>query len=139
MDVNYNSSSQRVEVVCQIHADDLEMLLSQANRRAIELDRTPGADMLVAAYVMNQVAVRTSSGAPQGLAWIGMEVDRHFATVYLELKAAPGMPLPAAMKNTILLANLPDQFNHVQLKRDGRPVAAPVLFFAGDQWKKLVW
>jgi hypothetical protein len=128
-----------VEVLCQIHADDLEMLLSQAYGRAVELDRSAGAEPLVAAYVMNQVAVRTSSGAPQGLEWIGMEIGRHFATVYLELKVGPGTPLQAAMKNTIPLANLADQFNHVQLKRGGRPAATPVLFLAGDQWKKLVW
>jgi hypothetical protein len=135
-EAEWNSRTQRVELVASLHIDDLEELLRAETGRHIELDRDREAESLVCAYTARRIEFRGAAGEPFALRCVGIKVMRHFVEVYAEAYAAGGV-VPKRMRNAILTERLADQVNQVLWRRGGAPAGPDLLFTRQKEWMDL--
>ncbi len=129
-EINWNTAAGTLELIVTLHADDLEAELRKKQRQ-LELDRDKEAERLACAYTIS--ALELDGVRPR---CIGMKVGREFVEVYLEAAArrAPGW-----LGNRILVADLADQRNDVELRKDGRLVGPRIQFNSSETRKDLRW
>jgi uncharacterized protein DUF6702 len=116
-EISHNTKAGTLEIILQIHIDDIEAHLAEKLGRQIDLGAMPNTRSVVEPYVRQVFALTGPNGKPVTLNWIGAEVSRHFIDIYLE---APADPLPESLRNEIM-NELPDQRNLVNLRTDNRP------------------
>ena len=129
-EINWNTQAKTLEIIVTLHADDIQAKLREKHP-GLELDRDPQAEPLVCAYTLD--ALRLQPLKPRCL---GIKVGREFLDVFLE---APVAAPPASLTNTILTAELPDQRNDVELKKDGRLLGPRIQFNTSETRKPLRW
>ncbi len=116
-EINHNTHAGTLEIILQIHIDDIEAHLALKLGRQVDLGAMPDTRPLVEPYVRRVFALTHPNGQPLPRTWIGAEVSRHFIDIYLE---APADPLPKSLRNEIM-TDLPDQRNIVNLRTDNHP------------------
>lgn len=123
-EINHNTDEQTLEIVIQLHVDDIEAYLTLKYDRQIDLAAELEPRKLLEPYINSVFALLDESGKPLPLKWIGVEIGTHAANVYLETSADP---LPAKLRNAILADYLPDQENRVTIKTDDTAPGRTVL------------
>lgn len=123
-EANYNAEAGTLEVTLRTFPDDLE---AAVRRRAPATppaagDRKKEFEERVAAYVAETFRVRTTSGDPVKISWVGMDAGADSAWLYFEA------PLPAGtesvgLSNRLLFDLFDDQINLVNLKTKEKRVA----------------
>ena len=135
--VDYDVKTQNVEIVIRFFTDDFETAVSQHSKRAFKLgapqaykDKANGAAVL--AYLRERFELKTKSGQPVKLAWVGMEGQADMVWVYVEAKC-PGGLAGAQARNRVLHELYEDQVNIVNYKYDGKQ--SGTMFNAQDGFK----
>lgn len=129
-EVNWNTRAKTLEIIVTLHAADIEAKLRETDPQ-LEIDRDPQAEPAVCRYTL--VHLRFPGVQPRCL---GMKVGREFVDVFLE--AALERP-PERLTNTLLAAELSDQRNDVELRRDGRLVGPRIQFNSSETRRDLRW
>ena len=126
--LDYVSETHALQAILVVSAVDLEAILRKESGRQVELDRTPDAAALTAAYVRKSVQFR-SAGQTVPLRWVGMDVKTNFVYVYIEVE----LPTLATLeiRNSLLQDLLPDQVNMVSLRLNGKGKPFDCLFQKG--------
>ena len=132
--IDFSTQTKSLEVTIVMTADDIEALLRRETGKQIELDRTPGAEKLVFEYIKKSLALRTRSGQPIPLEWVGMEVRTAKLTVFVEAQAPEG-PAGIQIRDELLFDMLPDQVNMLAVKRDHKGKSSDHLFQPGGSWQ----
>jgi hypothetical protein len=129
--LDYVSEAHSLQAILVVNAIDLETALRKESGRPIELDRTPDAAALTAAYVRKGLQLR-SAGHAVPLRWVGMDVKTNFVYVYVEADVPTVATLE--IRNSLLLDLLPDQVNMVSVRRDGKGKPFDCLFQQGTDY-----
>jgi hypothetical protein len=116
----------RVEVTIRVFPDDLEAAVPGAAK--------PGADALLAEYVLRRFAVAGRDGREVSLRWIGMERVGDVVRLQLEGDAGAGLG-GATISHSLLLERFPDQVNVVRATYGGQTTT--LIFVPGDAAKRL--
>ena len=114
-EINHNTAEQTLEIVIQLHVDDIEAYLTLKNDRQVDLAAEPEPRKLLEPYINKVFALLDKNGKPLLLRWIGVEIGIHAANIYLETSADP---LPAELRNAMLADYLPDQENRVTINKN---------------------
>lgn len=141
--LEYNQKSQSVEITLRVYADDLENAVSQHAKRPVKIDpATANKDKRVAetilAYIRKSLEVKSKTGNPVKLNWVGMEWQVDMYWLYI------GGKLPAAhasangldgtqLRNKIFCDLFDDQVNIVNTKIREKQVG--LMFEAKDGFK----
>lgn len=129
-EINWNTAAKTLEIIATLHADDIEAELRKTHPQ-LEIDRDKQAEALTCAYTVQALGL-----APLKPRCIGIKVAREFVDVYLE---APISSPPKSLTNRILTADLPDQRNDVELRRDGKLTGPRIQFNSSETKKDLRW
>jgi len=124
--LEYNQKAQSVEIVLRVYADDFENALSQHAKRQIKIDpATAGKDKRIAetvlAYLRTVFEVKSKTGSPVRLTWVGIEWQVDMYWVYVEGKM-PAVPASAnalegaQIRNKVFCELFDDQVNIVNAK-----------------------
>ncbi len=134
--VEYNASSQTIEVVMRIYSDDLENALSRHAKRPVKLDpaREKEAGDVVMSYLRGQFELKTKAGRPVKFAWVGLEAQVDMFWLYFQGRA-PGGFAGAQLKNRVLCELFDDQVNIVNVKYQGKQ--AGTMFEPKDEFKPI--
>ena len=123
--LDYVSEAHALQAILVVSAVDLEAILRKESGRPVELDRTPDAAALTAAYVRKSLQFRWG-GRAVPLRWVGMDVKTNFVYVYIEAEVPTVATLE--IRNSLLQDLLPDQVNMVSLRLNGRGKPFDCLF-----------
>ncbi|MBS1790707.1 MAG: hypothetical protein JST85_23520 [Acidobacteria bacterium] len=143
--LDYNQKSQSVEIVLRVYGDDLENAISQHAKRPIKIDpATANKDkrigQAILAYLRNSFELKSPSGTPVKLNWLGMESQTDMFWLHVEGKM-PAVPASdngldgAQLKNRIFCEQFADQVNIVNTKIRGKQVG--LMFEAKDGFKMI--
>lgn len=141
--LEYNQKSQSVEITVRVFADDLENAVSQHAKRPVKIDpATANKDKRVGeailAYLRNSFELKSKTGTPVKLTWIGMEWQVDMYWLYVEGKL-PAIPAHAngldgaQLRNKIFCDLFDDQVNIVNTKIHEKQVG--LMFEAKDGFK----
>jgi hypothetical protein len=135
--MEFNRASQSVQIVIRVFADDLENALSQHAKRGIKIDPATAntnkeAGDFVVAYLRDKFELRTKTGRPVKLNWVGMEGQAEMFWLYLECKLPGGMD-GTQVRNRIFCEMFDDQVNIVNAKYQGKQIG--LMFEDQDEFK----
>jgi hypothetical protein len=135
--IEYHAKEQKVALVIRFFLDDFETAISQHSKRPFKLatpqdfkDKAKGDAVL--AYVRERFELKSKSGQPVKLNWVGMEAQADMVWVYLEGKLANGFA-GAQLRSRVLTELFDDQVNIVNCKYDGKQWGT--MFNAQDGFK----
>jgi len=85
LEMEVDAESGALEVALHFSPNDLETCLTQAEGRAIRLDRETQIDALIAAYVEAHFYLTAAEQKPITFTWVGKEIELRDVWVYFEL------------------------------------------------------
>lgn|GEM_PF-6305334 len=115
--IEFNERANRVELMLQVHADELEALLSIRLKKRMSFMHDDDYDALVKAAGTELIRQYTISadGQPLTLEYVGLEVNDR--TVYAYLKApVTSAPTTYTVMNKLLLEELPKMKNQINFE-----------------------
>ena len=133
-EVNHNTEAGTLEVTLRTFPDDLEAALRRradlAPARPAAKDRQSSAaqdqkkefEERVAAYVADTFQLKTASGDPVKISWVGMDAGVDSAWLYFEARL-PANAEGVQLRSRFLFDLFDDQINLVNLKSNGRRTA----------------
>jgi hypothetical protein len=135
--IEYNQKEQSAEITIRVFADDLETALSQYAKRRIKLDPATAnkgkqVSETVLAYLRGAFELKSKTGRPVKLGWVGMEWQANMFWLYVEGKLPNGLE-GAQLRNKVLQELFEDQVNIVNSKIDGKQIG--LMFDAKDDFK----
>ena len=135
--IEYNPKEQSAEITIRVFADDLETALSQHAKRAVKLDpATANKDKQVGetvlAYLRRAFELKSKTGRPVKLSWVGMEWQADMFWLYVGGKLPNGLE-GAQLRNKVFQELFEDQVNIVNSKIDGKQIG--LMFDAKDDFK----
>ncbi|HQR31466.1 MAG TPA: hypothetical protein PLK30_01930 [Blastocatellia bacterium] len=141
--LEYNHKAQSVEMVLRVYADDLENAVSQHAKRQIKIDpATANKDKRIGetilAYLRSSLELKTKTGSPVKLNWVGLDSQVDMYWIYVEGKM-PAMPANSngldgsQLKNKVFCELFEDQVNIVNTKIREKQVG--LMFEAKDGFK----
>ncbi|MFN0110872.1 MAG: DUF6702 family protein [Blastocatellia bacterium] len=144
--LEFNQKSQSVEIVVRVYADDLATAVSQHAKRPVKIDpATAGKDKQIGetilAYLRNNLELKTKTGVPVKLNWVGLEWQVDMFWLYVEGKIPPPSAKAAKtdslngtqLRNRILCDLYEDQVNIVNTKIYNKQVG--LMFEPKDSFK----
>ena len=129
-EASYNRAAQTLEISVRVFADDFAAKLSSRSGRRISLEKTPAPeiDALSFAYLGATFTVKSASGTPLPLRWVGREFDEKENYLWFHIEVAlPGGPSGARIFHGVLTDEFDDQLNSLFV-RDGKQSATLVYF-----------
>jgi len=132
--IDYNASEKIHEITIQLFTHDLMPILEKRSGKRVELEKTPDADKLIFDYLVEHFSLTDKQGETKTLKWIGKESATDSVRIYLETAATENLE-SYKLKNTIFLADFPEQINLVVCRYDGKK--ADLVFKAGDKVKEI--
>jgi hypothetical protein len=135
--IEYNPKEQSAEITIRVFGDDLENALSQHAKRAVKLDpATANKDKQVCetvlAYLRRAFELKSKTGRPVKLSWVGMEWQADMFWLYVEGKLPDGLE-GAQLRNKVFQELFDDQVNIVNSKIDGKQIG--LMFNPKDDFK----
>jgi hypothetical protein len=111
VEVNHNSKEKTLEVSCKIFADDMEDVIKQNYKTAIDLTNAQQhaqIDKLVNDYIVKHLAI-AANGKPARLNYIGFEKEAESVYCYFEI------PAIATVKKVDITNSILQDFNEKQI------------------------
>jgi hypothetical protein len=137
-EVDYNRTSQKLEVALRVFLDDFEVALSALAGRPVTLATLSKADFdtLARAYLTAKFTVRRPDGALAPHEWVGREIKAadNELWLYFEIPLATGVE-GARLHHALLGEHFPNQINSVRVRDHGR---LATLVFLPRQTEKTV-
>ncbi len=135
--VEFNQKSQSVEIVVRVYADDLENALSQQAKRQIKIDPATAKNdkrigEAVIAYLRDNFELKSKSGRPVKLGWVGIESQADMFWLYVEGKMLDGLD-GSQLRNRIFFDLFDDQVNIVNTKIQNKQIG--LMFEPKDGFK----
>ena len=124
-EVNHNAEAGTLEVTLRTFPDDLEAAVrrrASSPAPAATGDRKKEFEERVAAYVADTFQLKTATGEPIKISWVGMDAGVDSAWLYFEAR----LPADAAglqLRSRFLFDLFDDQINLVNLKSNGKRTA----------------
>ncbi|HEY0356368.1 MAG TPA: DUF6702 family protein [Flavisolibacter sp.] len=119
-EVNHNASTKSLEISCKLFADDLEAIIEKNNKTSLDIttgqDKTR-FDAFIPAYISSHLSVSVD-GKPVTMQYLGYEVDKESAYVYLEILNTPS-PKKVEVNNTLLHDFINEQINILHVTVNG--------------------
>lgn len=134
-EVELNRETRSLEITMRVFADDLENALSKRAGTRVYLDKTPGVDRQILAYVNDSFELKNKNGQAKRLIWVGKEVKVDAVWLYIEAPMPEGLD-GAQLRNRLLFEMFAEQVNIVDLK--DRERRANLVFAASDGFKQIV-
>ncbi|MEM7672834.1 MAG: DUF6702 family protein [Verrucomicrobiota bacterium] len=126
----FNPNSQATEIVHQLHAHDLDVILRTSKETVARNVDSLEAQAHIALYIESHFQILDpSTQIPLKLSLIGAELEGDTLYVFQEYEKT--LDLPINIANSILHEYFVDQVNIVNLKRDGRRFTA--VFIKADE------
>jgi hypothetical protein len=137
--IEFNQSKQSVEIVIRVFSDDLENALSQYSKRQVKIDpatasRDRRVGEMVMAYLRERFELRSKSGRPVKLNWIGLEGQMDMFWLYAAGRLPGGLE-GTQLRNKIFCELFDDQVNIVNAKHQGKQLG--LIFEPKDDFKNL--
>lgn len=133
--MDYNEKEKLIEISIQLFTHDLVPALEQKNGgKRLDLEKTPGVDKLILAYLNENFVFKNKNGEPQPLRWVGKEMEVDAVWVYVEI-SSPESLSGANLQNTILFESFSEQVNLVVARFGGKK--ADLMFKVGDRFKEI--
>lgn len=136
-DIDYNTKSNRLEIMLELFPDDLSEALSEESGRSVEIGtkREPvNAEELVVGYLEKRVEFEVN-GKAKAFRYIGRELvkERFFVLrVYLEVPNVPRLKT-LSMRNSILVHWNEEQKNYVNFRADKSGSYSRSVAIKGDE------
>src|SRR4051812_38910007 len=132
--LEFNAETKSLEVTARIFADDLEVILTKKNGKAVYLDSTKDVDKLVLSYLQGSFQLKGADGHVRPVEWVGMETKVDTAWVYFEIKLPEGLA-GAELRDSILFDLFEEQVNLASFKEADKK--AELVFRRGDDFKAI--
>ena len=132
--MDYRPEKKLIEITLRVFNHDLVPLLESQNKMPVNLEKTPGVDKMILAYLNQNYVLKDKNGVEQTLKWVGKEMDVDSAYIYVEIPGAEN-PDGFSLKNTLFFETFEEQSNHVNVYLDGKK--ASLVFLSGDQFKTI--
>jgi len=123
-DMEYNPSTRSLQISMKLFVNDLEMVLEKEQKARILLGTKkehPETDNFISAYVNTHFIVEQSKGSLP-VTFIGKEVDKDYAWIYLEVKKFK-VKDETLLTNSTFLDYFPDQSNKINFKNGAEVVS----------------
>lgn len=123
-EANYNAEAGTLEITLRTFPDDLEAALRRraAPAPAPGRDRKKEYEERVAAYVAETFLLKTATGEPIKISWVGMDAGVDSAWLYFEARL-PANSEGIQFSNRLLFDLFDDQINLVNIKTKDRRLA----------------
>ena len=128
----YNDETKTLEIAVRVFADDLELALTRADKRAVYLDKTPDVSTRILAYLQTHFEIQNSKGETQKLKWVGMETKVDSVWIYIETAMPEGLS-GARARNNLFFELYPEQINTVNFKAGTKRF--DFAWKNGDNWR----
>lgn len=142
-EVEFNASTQRLEVSLNVFVSDLELALMRQAERELSLAKSPApvTDAEIQRFLATHFVVKDAEGKPAAIAWTGRQIDPATAasndpevTLFFEV------PLPAGLKgatlsHTVFYDRFADQLNLVHLHQGSQ--STQLRFTKGEPARRL--
>jgi len=137
--LEFNQTSQSVECVIRVYADDLENALSLHSKRQIKIDpavanKDKRLSETVLAYLQEKFEMKNSAGRPVKLNWVGMEWQVDMFWLRVEGKMPNGLD-GSQLRNRIFFDLYDDQVNIVNSKIQDKQIG--LIFESKDDFKTI--
>jgi hypothetical protein len=119
-EINHNAKDQTLEISCKIFVDDMENVLKQNYKKAVNLTNVQQQaqnDGLINDYITGHLQV-TADGNPAKLKYIGFEKDSESVYCYFEVAQVPAVK-SIKLNNSILQDLTADQINIMHVTVNG--------------------
>jgi hypothetical protein len=83
--MDYNAQEKMLEISIQLFTHDLLPTLQKRTGKQVDLEKTPGVDELILAYLNQNLILRDKNGEAQKLTWIGKEIEVDTTYVYVQI------------------------------------------------------
>ena len=142
-EADYRPESGRLEVALRLFSDDAEAALSALAGKKVRLESTAPAelDRLLLALVQTGFVVKSKTGAPQAINWVGRETKdgAQYLWVYFTCPLL-GKLTDASVVNRVLRDAFSDQLNSIRLRDlSTSPPRQTTLLFADDREQAVVF
>lgn len=136
-ELRYNAAGKQLELSIKVFADDFEKALSKGQPAHVSL-ATPGPlpAALAAAYLKRTFEVKTSTGKPLPLTFLGMQAEKDAYWIYAKVPLS-GPQAGIRLRNALLLDTFPDQANVVNVEAGSKKLSA--LFRSGHEQEEVKW
>lgn len=128
----YNDQTKTLEIAVRVFADDLELALTRAEKRAVYLDKTTDVSTLILAYLQTRFEIQNGKGETQKFKWIGIETKVDAVWIYIETPMPEGLT-GARARNTLFFELYPEQLNTVNFKAGTKRF--DFAWKSGDGWR----
>jgi hypothetical protein len=112
--INYNPTTNSVEISLKLFTDDLENCVQSKTGKVIKINNEGTNDEDIAHY-LNQLFSIKINGKEHPINYLGKEIEYDVTWCYLEIKDIASIS-EISIRNEIFTHLLPDQKNLVQLK-----------------------
>ena len=135
-ELRYNSEKKQVELAIKVFIDDFEQALSKGQSAHVSLASNPLALPLTENYLRRTVTLKTPTGSPLPLQFLGMQPEKDAYWLYCKV-VAPRPLTGLQLRQAVLLDVFPDQMNIVNVEAGVKKLSA--LFRAGHEQETLSW
>ena len=106
-EMRYNAARKQLELSIKVFTDDFEKALSKGQPAHVSL-ATPGPlpTALASAYLKRTFEVKTLTGKPLPLAFLGLQAEKDAYWIYAKVPL-PGPQAGILLRNAVLLDHLP--------------------------------
>ena len=133
--IEHNRETGKAEISIRLFVDDFEQALAKRRGAPVRLDKTPGPDRIVLAYLADALVLTGRDGKRAPLAWVGMDVQALTVWIYLEAELKSGLA-GGRLRDTVLFDLFDDQVNTVNL-RQGK-ARETLVFDPGDDFTQAI-
>lgn len=130
----YNDETKTLEIAVRVFADDLELALTRANKRAVYLDKTADVSNLILAYLQANFEIQNSKNETQKFKWVGIETKVDSVWIYIETAMPEGLG-GARARNNLFFELYPEQINTVNFKAGTKRF--DFAWKSGDGWRNV--
>lgn len=136
-ELRYNAAKQQLELATKVFTDDFEKGLSEGRPAHVDLQTAGPAGAIIAAeYLRRTLVLKTPTGAPLPLQFLGMQPEKDSYWLYSKVAVA-GKATGVQVRDAVLLDAFADQMNIVNLEANGKKVSA--LLRQGHEQETLSW
>ncbi len=130
----YNDETKTLEIAVRVFADDLELALTRANKRAVYLDKTTDVSTPILAYLQTRFEIQNAKGETQKFKWVGIETRVDSVWIYIETPMPEGLS-GARARNSLFFELYPEQINTVNFKAGSKRF--DFAWKSGDSWRTI--
>ena len=119
-EINHNSQEKTLEISCKIFVDDMEAVLKQNYKTAIDLSNEKQKDLhnkLIADYISKHL-VLVADGKGVKLSYVGFEKEKESVYCYFEITNVPSVK-KLDVTNSILQDYIDKQMNIMHISVNG--------------------